>query len=97
MFEKNDTCRVLNGHILLRKHIEGSQPEWCISSMIYSGDAPFWSETLDFVCLFAVCPMIYLSAVCILICFSFMFVLGTSSSSSAFDVMTVLNPQAVDC
>ena len=22
-------------------------PEWCISSMIYSRDTPFWSETLD--------------------------------------------------
>ena len=28
-------------------HIEGSQPEWCISSMIYSRDTPFWSNTLD--------------------------------------------------
>ena len=28
-------------------HFEGSQPEWCISSMIYSRDTPFWSETLD--------------------------------------------------
>ena len=27
--------------------IEGSQPEWCISSMIYSRDTPFWSETLE--------------------------------------------------
>ena len=27
--------------------IEGSRPEWCISSMIYSRDVPFWSETLD--------------------------------------------------
>ena len=26
---------------------EGSRPEWCISSMIYSGDIPFWSETLE--------------------------------------------------
>ena len=25
----------------------GSRPEWCISSIIYSGDVPFWSETLD--------------------------------------------------
>ena len=24
-------------------HIEGSWPEWCISSMIYSTDTPFWS------------------------------------------------------
>ena len=25
----------------------GSRPEWCISSMIYCRDTPFWSETLD--------------------------------------------------
>ena len=25
---------------------EGSRPEWCFSSMIYSRDTPFWSETL---------------------------------------------------
>ena len=29
------------------QHIEGSRPEWCISSIIYSRDTPFWSETLD--------------------------------------------------
>ena len=28
-------------------HFEGSRPEWCISSMIYSRDTPFWSETLN--------------------------------------------------
>ena len=27
--------------------IRGFPPEWCMSSMIYSGDTPFWSETLD--------------------------------------------------
>ena len=27
---------------------EGSRPEWCISSMIYSRDTPFWSGILDF-------------------------------------------------
>ena len=27
--------------------IEGYQPEWCISSMIYSRDIPFWSKILD--------------------------------------------------
>ena len=27
--------------------MEGSRPEWCISSMVYSGDTPFWSETLN--------------------------------------------------
>ena len=30
-----------------QSHIKGSQPEWCISSMIYSRDTPFWSGTLD--------------------------------------------------
>ena len=29
------------------QYIEGSRPEWCISSTIYSQDTPFWSETLD--------------------------------------------------
>ena len=28
-------------------NIEGSRPQWCISRMIYSGDTPFWLETLD--------------------------------------------------
>ena len=27
--------------------IEDSQPEWCISSTIYSRDIPFWLETLE--------------------------------------------------
>ena len=31
-----------------KKKFEGSQPEWCISSMIYSKDTPFWSETLEY-------------------------------------------------
>ena len=26
---------------------EGSRPEWCISSMIYSRDTLFWSGTLE--------------------------------------------------
>ena len=32
---------------ILQMNIEGSRLEWCISSMIYSRDTPFWSETLD--------------------------------------------------
>ena len=32
---------------LFKLYIEGYRPEWCISSMIYSGDTPFWSETLE--------------------------------------------------
>ena len=31
-----------------KSYIEGSQPEWCISSMMYSGDTPIWSETLEY-------------------------------------------------
>ena len=30
-----------------KHHIEDSRPERCISSTIYSGDTPFWSEILD--------------------------------------------------
>ena len=26
-------------------YVEGSRPEWSISSIIYSGDTPFWLET----------------------------------------------------
>ena len=29
------------------EQFEVSRLEWCISSMVYSGDTPFWSETLD--------------------------------------------------
>ena len=29
------------------EQIEGSRPEWCIPSMIYSRDTPFWSGTLE--------------------------------------------------
>ena len=37
--------------VLEEAYIEGSKPEWCISSMIYrSRDAPFWLETLDTRC-----------------------------------------------
>ena len=31
-------------------NIQGSQPEWCSSSIIYSTDTPFWSETLGLCC-----------------------------------------------
>ena len=30
-------------------YIEGSRPEWCISSVIYSRDPPFWLGTLDII------------------------------------------------
>ena len=35
--------KVGEGHL----HIEGSRPEWCISSTTYSRDTPFWLETLN--------------------------------------------------
>ena len=37
---------IITNYILAYLHFKGSQPEWCISSMMYSGDTPFWSETL---------------------------------------------------
>ena len=33
----------------LIENIEGFQPEWFFSTMIYSQDTPFWSETLNMV------------------------------------------------
>ena len=30
-------------------YIEGSQPEWCISTIYHVWDTPFWSGTLDMV------------------------------------------------
>ena len=30
-------------------YIEDFRPEWCISSMIFSRDTPFWLETLDII------------------------------------------------
>ena len=30
-------------------NIEGSRPDWCISSMTYSRDTPFWSGTLNII------------------------------------------------
>ena len=39
--------RSFPGADLVSDHNEGSRPQWCISSMIYSTDAPFWSGTLD--------------------------------------------------
>ena len=33
--------------LLLFQYIEGSRPEWCVSSMVYSRNTPFWSGTLD--------------------------------------------------
>ena len=37
---------VLDTDLFSQLHFEGSRPEWCISSMRYSRDTPFWSETL---------------------------------------------------
>ena len=35
--------------IIYMHYFEGSRPEWCISSMIYSRDTLFWSGTLDMI------------------------------------------------
>ena len=49
-FGERNTCSLRRhgsqGYLHGRVQIEGSQPEWCISSMIYSRDAPFWSGAL---------------------------------------------------
>ena len=42
----------LQGTLQYVEKFEGSRPEWFISSMIYSVDAPFWLETLEIVPLF---------------------------------------------
>ena len=44
--KKNRLIEIMPAHLSL-VYIEGSRPEWCISSMIYSRDTPFWSGTLD--------------------------------------------------
>ena len=31
----------------MTENTEGSRPEWCVSSMTYSIDTPFWLATLD--------------------------------------------------
>ena len=36
----------MRGDCAVMEHVEGSRPEWCISSMIFSRNTPFWSETL---------------------------------------------------
>ena len=33
-------------------YIDGFLPEWYISTMICSRDVPFWSENLDYICLY---------------------------------------------
>ena len=33
--------------LLVLLAFKGSRPEWCISSMIYSRDTPFWLGTVD--------------------------------------------------
>ena len=47
LYNQQDMAKHWVKHICMRTHIKGSGPEWCISSMIYSGDTPFWFGTLD--------------------------------------------------
>ena len=51
-------------------HIEGSQPEWCISSMMYSTEIPFWSETFDMNNVLLDVVMHCCLCVCLLVCMS---------------------------
>ena len=39
----------VNNHPRSYQQIEGSQSEWCISSIMYSRDTPFWSDTLEII------------------------------------------------
>ena len=42
----------LNECVLFQwNYIEGFRPEWCISTMIKNQDTPFWSGTLDMLCI----------------------------------------------
>ena len=36
--------------VVIFLYFKGSRPEWCISSMIYNRDIPFWSGNLDLLC-----------------------------------------------
>ena len=52
-------------------NIEGSRPEWCISSMVYSRDASFWSGTLVVWSCFAwrlIAPLYYMTSVLGMVC-----------------------------
>ena len=58
--ERNATCSKISPKMVnlrdiagnTEEQIEGSWPEWCISSMIYSRYTPFWSDTLEMLKLF---------------------------------------------
>ena len=50
----NCTKKISSPHMQFQNHgtpykYRGSRPEWCISSMIYSRDTPFWSGTLEYI------------------------------------------------
>ena len=53
-------------------YIEGSRPEWCMSSMIHNKDTPFWSGTLDIVLSHSLCAIlissVYVSHLCTPVC-----------------------------
>ena len=40
-------CVYVHACVCVIENIKGSQPEWCVSSLMCSRDTPFWSETLD--------------------------------------------------
>ena len=47
MMPTNTTALEQTDNCTFENQIEGSLPEWCTSSMIYSRDTPFWSGTLE--------------------------------------------------
>ena len=44
---KHSDYKDRNKHGGIQKHIKGSEPEWCISTIHHTWDTPFWSRTLN--------------------------------------------------
>ena len=42
-------CPKIHSRNMMHENIEGFRPEWYISTMTYSQDIPFWSETLNII------------------------------------------------
>ena len=52
-------CQQISLQHFNKPQLKGSQPEWCISSMINSRDTPFWSGTLEMWKCFCVCFLLF--------------------------------------
>ena len=71
--------KFFRGEDSMSSTIEGSRPDWCILSMIYSGDTPFWSETPRNISVTeCLCPFIMLQSVIVAV-YPFGVLLGFSS------------------